>query len=103
MEERPLKFDKQDSGDLARDTGRRLRLSRLALRIADQKAFGEGAGLQQSLYTRFESGRRLLTLSAALQLCNAYQLTLDWLYRGDASGLPYRLARAIVEQNSEPS
>ncbi len=84
-------FDSNDTGDLAIDTARRLRLTRAALSVVDQREFGEAAGLEQSLYNRFETGKRLLTLQAAMKLCARYSLTLDWLYRGDPSGLPYKL------------
>jgi hypothetical protein len=33
------------------------------------------------------TGVRLLTLQAGLRICEAYGVTLDWLYRGDMSGL----------------
>lgn len=88
-------IDPDDTGDHAKDVARRLRLTRLALRIADQRDFGEPVGISQSLYNRFETGTRLLTLQAALKLCHGYDLTLDWLYRGDPSGLPYKLAETI--------
>lgn len=88
-------YDPDDGSDLGQNVGRRLRLTRAALRYADQKSFGEAAGLQQSHYTRFENGSRLLTLAAAMVLCERFDLTLDWLYRGDPSGLPYRLASEI--------
>lgn len=93
--------DPYDTGDHAMDTARRLRESRDALGIEDQRDFGEGAGLEQSLYNRFETGKRLLTLQAALKLCDAYSLTLDWLYRGDPSGLPYTLATKIRESRKQ--
>lgn len=88
-------IDPEDTGDHAQDVARRLRLTRLALRIEDQRDFGEPAGISQSLYNRFETGTRLLTLQAALKLCQTYDLSLDWLYRGDPSGLPYKLANDI--------
>ncbi len=90
-----LRIDPDDIGDMACDVGRRLKLSRLAMGMCDQKQFGEDAGLQQSLYNRFESGKRLLTLQSAMQLCHHYKLTLDWLYRGDPSGLPCKMADDI--------
>lgn len=90
-------IDPDDTGDHAHDVGRRLRLTRLAFRVEDQKDFGEPAGVSQSLYNRFETGARLLTLQAALKLCHHYDVTLDWLYRGDPSGLPYSLATRIQE------
>jgi transcriptional regulator with XRE-family HTH domain len=96
-------IDPDDTGDHARDVGRRLRLTRGALRIGDQRDFGEPAGISQSLYNRFETGSRLLTLQAALKLCQFYDLTLDWLYRGDPSGLPYKLASDIRDTRKAQS
>lgn len=86
-------IDPDDTGDDARDIGRRLRLTRRALGYEDrqQKLFAEEAGLSQSHYNKFDTGERVLTLQAALKLCHRYGLTLDWIYRGDPSGLPYAL------------
>lgn len=94
-------IDPEDTGDLARDVARRLRRTRLALRIAEQQEFGKRAGLTQSAYHHFESGDRCLTLRAALRMCETYGLTLDWLYRGDPSGLPYRLASELARELAE--
>lgn len=88
-------IDFEDGGDWARNVGRRLKLSGLAIGGHDQKMFDEEAGLEQSLYNRFESGVRLLTLQSAMQICQRYNLTLDWLYRGDLSDLPHRLVQQI--------
>lgn len=88
-------FDPDDTGDHAQDVARRLRLVRRALNIEDQREFGEAANLEQSLYNRFETGRRLLTPQAAMKLCERYGLTLDYLYRGEPSGLPYKLHNDI--------
>jgi transcriptional regulator with XRE-family HTH domain len=89
--------DPRDTGDLIADVARRLASARLALGL-DQQQFGTRAGLSQPQYNQFENGKRLLTLSAALKLCDSYNLTLDWLYRGDPSGLPYALATKIRDQ-----
>lgn len=93
--------DPEDTGDLAKDVARRLRRSRMALGL-DQQDFGTRAGLSQPQYNQFEKGKRRLTLEAALLLCNEYGLTLDWIFRGDPSGLPYRLTTAIRDQRSSP-
>jgi transcriptional regulator with XRE-family HTH domain len=90
-------IDPDDIGDLATDVGRRLAAARRALDL-DQQEFGRRAGLSQPQYNQYENGRRLLTLRSALLLCDHYSLTLDWLYRGDPSGLPYRLANLIRDQ-----
>lgn len=87
-------IDPEDTGDLPTDVARRLTRSREALGL-DQEDFGEGAGLSQPRYNQYETGKRLLTLAAAMMLCERYQMTLDWLYRGDPSGLPKRLWDAL--------
>jgi transcriptional regulator with XRE-family HTH domain len=87
-------IDPRDTGDLAADVARRLAAARAALNL-DQQQFGTRAGLSQPQYNQFEKGKRLLTLSAAMKLCDEYNLTLDWLYRGDPSGLPYGFAKTI--------
>ncbi len=75
------------SNDLVVKVASRLVLARKAYGL-DQQVFGRMAGLSQPQYNQFETGKRLLTLVAALQLCDEYNLTLDWLYRNDPSGLP---------------
>lgn len=90
----PYAIDPDDTGDLASDVGRRLSLARRALGL-NQQEFGVRAGLSQPQYNQFETGKRRLTIEAAMSLCHVYSLTLDYLYRGDPSGLPYRLADAI--------
>jgi transcriptional regulator with XRE-family HTH domain len=87
-------IDPKDTGELRTDVGRRLRLTRTALNL-DQQEFGTRAGMSQPQYNQYENGKRLLTLPSALLICSEYGLTLDWIYRGDPSGLPYRIATAI--------
>lgn len=87
-------IDTDDGPSLSRNVGRRLLITRRALRF-QQEEFAAGAGLSQPRYNPYETGKRILTIEAALRLCERYQLTMDWLYRGDPSGLPYRLAEAI--------
>ena len=87
-------IDPDDSGQLTRDVARRLTLTRQAFGM-NQAEFAEAAGLSQPQYSQFETGKRLLSLKAALNLCSKYNITLDWLYLGDPSGLPYRLADSL--------
>lgn len=97
-------IDPSDSGDLTQDVERRLALARKAIGV-DQQEFGTAAGLSQPRYNQYEKGKRLLTLDAAMKLCEHYGLTLDWLYRGDPSGLPYRLhdrTRLLGTQSQTP-
>ncbi len=74
--------------------GRRLRLTRRALQMP-QGEFAARGGIAANTYNQFEHGARLISPGKATALCEAYNLTLDWIYRGDPSGLPYKLATAI--------
>lgn len=91
-----MSIDPEDTGAWPEDVGRRLGRSRRALGL-DQEEFAGGAGLTQPRYNPYETGKRPLTLNAAMLLCERYQLTLDWLFRGDPSGLPYRLHDRIKQ------
>lgn len=92
-------IDPDDTGEFAADVARRLRVTRVALGYPDrqQAAFATESGMSQSHYNRFESGARPLTLAIAMKLCHRWGLTLGWMFRGDPSGLPYKLASDIKE------
>lgn len=48
-------------------------------------------GLAPNRWSQYEGGERRITLDAANVLCDKYGVTLDWIYRGDESGLPIRI------------
>lgn len=77
-------------------TGRRLIATRLALGFTSQLEFAEAAGVSPQAINNYERGRSRPQLSVALALCERFQLTLDWIYRGDPGGLPMRLARVLA-------
>lgn len=72
----------------------RLMLTRQALGLA-QNEFADRAGLASNTYNQYEKATNMPSLDAAHKLCDAYGLTLDWIYRGDPSNLRYALADAI--------
>lgn len=72
----------------------RLQLTRAVLGLS-QGEFAKGAGLAANTYNQYENAKKRPSLEGAIALCEAYDLTLDWIYRGDPSGLPYRTADAI--------
>ena len=76
--------------------GKRLQLTREALKSA-KGAFAASAGIPSNTYSQYEGGKRLPRLDFAVRLCDRYELTLDWIYRGDPSGLKYNLAEKIIE------
>ena len=75
--------------------GRRLQLTREALKFAPG-VFAAGAGIAGNTYSQYENGVRSPQLPFAIKLCERYELTLDWIYRGDPSGLKYNLAEQII-------
>lgn len=61
----------------------------------NQSEFSERAGIASNAWNNYERARKRINLEAAIALVNTYQLTLDYIYLGDASNLPYKLAAAI--------
>lgn len=85
----------------ALEVGARLKRTRQALGLSAAE-FRKPARIAQNAYSQYETGARPLTLGAAIRLRAAYGLTLDWLFQGDASGLPHALAlRVLTEQINE--
>lgn len=80
--------------------GLRLLLTRSALRLTSGH-FASAAGIPKNTYSQYESGVRAPTLKYAIKLCDRFELTLDWLYRGDPSGLKYTLAAEIIRLRQE--
>jgi transcriptional regulator with XRE-family HTH domain len=74
----------------------RLRHTREALGL-NQREFAMRANLKPNRYSQYETGARQLTIEAAQRICDEYGVTLDWLYRGDRSRLPHRLAISIAQ------
>jgi transcriptional regulator with XRE-family HTH domain len=72
----------------------RLMLTRQVVGLS-QGEFADRAGLAANTYNQYESAKNMPSLDSAHRLCDAYSLTLDWIYRGDPSGLRYEMADAI--------
>lgn len=93
----------------ARAVAERLRLTRQALARArkvsevPQAEFYRLAGISAQAGNNYEQGARRIQLDQAVKLCEAHRLTLDWVYRNDASGLPYELQLAIAELRQKAS
>ena len=79
--------------------GRRLRLTRDALRLT-QKEFASRADIETNTYGQWETGERLISPARAIELCMAHGLTLDWIYRGEPGDLPHKLATAVAALNA---
>lgn len=78
-----------------KSVGRRLEATRkaLGLKAAD---ICRAIDCQPNRWSQYESGERLITLPIAVKLTEHYGITLDWIYRGDPSGLPMRLHERVA-------
>jgi len=77
--------------------GKRLEITRLALGYRQQTEIVAALGttFSAALWNNWERGRERPKVDSAIELCKRFQLTLDWIYRGDKSGLPLRLVQAM--------
>lgn len=104
---KPSQLDPHATGNLPKDIGNRLRLSRLAIarkrgaKDLSQQDFAKAAGLLQSGYNMVESGVRPISLRSAMLLCDEYDLSLDWIFRGNTGLLPGWLLERIQEIEEE--
>lgn len=74
--------------------GRRLSLTRQVTGLT-QKDFSGRAKIARNTYNQYEKGKRVPRLDHAIALAETFELTLDWVYLGDPSGLRYQMADAI--------
>jgi transcriptional regulator with XRE-family HTH domain len=74
----------------------RLRDTRAALGHTNQADYARRAGISPTAYNNYEHGYRI-GLEAALKLCDAYNLSLDWIYFGDTANLPTAVSDKIRE------
>lgn len=86
--------DRPSDGSTAEAIGQRLRLTREVLGLS-QAEFADRCGIARNTYNQYEQGKNKPQLQLAIDMCERFNLTLDWLYRGDPSSLPYKLADAI--------
>lgn len=75
--------------------GARLRAVRLALGLS-QKDIYDRVGVKAATWNHWESGKRLPDPLMMVRLRELHRITLDWIYAGDASALPFALARAVT-------
>ena len=74
--------------------GRRLALSRKALGL-NQTQFAERCGIHKNTYNQYEVGTNYPKIVSAFSIKDEYGLPLEWIYDGDNSELPHKLAEAI--------
>lgn len=71
--------------------GKRLKALRKKNQLT-QQAMADVLGITQPQWNQYETGKRQLTIEVAAIIATNHGVTLDWLYLGDPSGLPLRMA-----------
>lgn len=79
----------------AAEIGKRLDALHAALGLS-QADVCRALDLASGRYSQYVSGKRRLSLEVAFRLVEAYGVTLDWLFIGDASALPQHLHRKLA-------
>lgn len=75
--------------------GARLRAVREGFTDLNQADFAARLGFNEDQYGSWERGARRVTVEAAERLCDAYGLTLDWIYRGRRDGLSENSSKVL--------
>lgn len=65
------------------DVARRIRSLRVASRLS-QAEYAKSLGFKVTQYSNWENGFRQPSIAAAIKICDAEAVTLDWLFRGIA-------------------
>ncbi|MDQ2084599.1 helix-turn-helix transcriptional regulator [Xanthobacteraceae bacterium Astr-EGSB] len=77
------------------DIGNRLIALREALEMKQVDICRE-IKVSANRWSQYESGERRITLPVAQKLKKSYGASLDWLYEGDAGGLPAQLRSKLL-------
>lgn len=80
--------------------GRRLRALRLVLG-KDQKHMSALAGVTPQAWSNWENGIRRPSPDQIYKLATSTGITADWVYYGDRSGLPVRIADGLSSLDEE--
>lgn len=80
----------------------RLRALRAAKAIPTQEAMAELIGAARNQYNNWERGS-LIPVAFAIRICAITGATLDYIYKGDKSGLPLNLVMLLEGSAPTPS
>ena len=86
-----------DRGETLLDIGWRIRMLREALGYQNAAQFAAYVGWTSQQLNNYETGRKRPEITMATKLCHRTGVTLDWIYRGERSGLPLQLASIIQD------
>lgn len=74
--------------------GRRLKAAREHLGL-NQETLAREIGVERTRLANWESGTRLADVLAMVRLYQRFSITLEWIYAGNLSSLPYDVARDL--------
>lgn len=69
------------------DVAARLKLVRRVYGVHSQRELAAMLGIKPSRFGQYEAALHLIPVPMAIRLCDMFGVTLDWIYRGDVSGL----------------
>lgn len=87
---------------MRKEIGKRLETLRLSHGLG-QTEFAKFIGIGRSALAQYESGKRLPDVMAAIAIAERCSVTLDWIYCGDARGLPMRVWARMMQQEAARS
>lgn len=82
------------------DIGERLLWHRELLGLEQLEYVSKTKTVKRSAYSNWETGSSRLSLNGAIEICEAYGLSLDFLYFGNADTLPMALRNAWLSRSS---
>lgn len=95
MATKPLTDEQREYREtLKREVGERLRLVRRVLDL-NQGEFGRRAGISPNTYNQIELGDKMPSIETAIAICEAYNISLDWIFRGEPGDMSVRLWQGI--------
>lgn len=74
----------------------RLKWTRQAKNLT-QASWCRLAGIEPQAWNNYETGLRRISLDQAFKVCRITGVTLDWIYRGVAAGVPVELATRLLQ------
>lgn len=84
--------------DYKRACGKRLRRARHALNYPNQATFADIMGVGQTNLSNWERGVSLVPPEFVKKLKRLFQISHDWIYSGDPSGLKQEIRDIILSE-----
>lgn len=96
--EKLITFRNMDDNQFSKESvGKRLRLIRERLGLGKQDELGPMLGADAKRYNNWELGVAMFPVNFAAKLCSLASVDLDYIYRGDLSGLPVKTIKLLAD------